>query len=306
MATVGDTTPEDVTAPGPVTERTDKRVLTDDDIPSGLNGPFFQQVGKRKLNGRDAKCLVTAKDGDTGVGKSNACDFLAYVTDTTGEGFTPEKATIEPMRFLELYSILEPGSAAVMEEGEQFDSRRAMTNENVEATHKWQKARVREIVAFVNLPDPTMIDGRFERLCDYWINIERRGLARIYKKRIHPTKRVIYYETLQTLEWPNMDGSATFRHMDDIKASLLDGELNNDSLIRQSEAEKQAERAAKNARQDCRDRWIYELKQYGMNGTDIARLPHVDITSQRVNKIAKEYEVSSEESESPEDGGVVA
>jgi hypothetical protein len=287
MATAPDTTPDDVTAPGPVTERTDGRVLTDDDIPSGLNGPFFQEIGQRKLDGRDAKCLVTAKDGQTGVGKSNACDFLAYVTDTTDEGFTTEKATIEPMRFLELYGILEPGSAAVMEEGEQFDSRRAMTNENVEATHKWQKARVREIVAFVNLPDPTMIDGRFERLCDYWINVERRGLARIYKKGIHPTKRVIYYETLQTLEWPNMDGSVTFRHMDDMKASLLDGELNNDSLIRESEADERVRKAEKQAAQAKRDELLTAVyKETDLTAGDVAALSAVDVKGSRIRQIA--------------------
>jgi len=289
MATAPDTTPDDVTAPGPVTERTDGRVLTDDDIPGGLNGPFFQEIGKRKADGRDAKCLVTAKDGQTGVGKSNACDFLAYVTDTTDEGFSTEKATIEPMRFLELYGILKPGSAVVMEEGEQFDSRRAMTNENVEATHKWQKARVREIVAFVNLPDPTMIDGRFERLCDYWINVERRGFARIYKKRIHPTKRVIYYETMQTLEWPNMDGSATFRHMDSIKASLLDGELNNDSLIRESEADERVRKAKKQAAQAKRDELLTAVyNETDMTAGDVAGLSPVDVKGSRIRQIASD------------------
>jgi hypothetical protein len=282
---------DDLETPGPVIERV---VPTPDDVvvPSGLGGPFFQELGRRKREGRDAKCLVTAKDGQTGVGKSNCCDFLGFVSDTTAGGFAPHKTTIEPLRFLELYSVLEPGSAAVMEEGEQFDSRRGMTSENVEATQKWQQARVREIIAYVNLPDPTMIDGRFERLCDFWINVERRGLARIYKKRIHPTKRVIYYETVQTIEWPNMDGSDTFEHMDQIKGDMLDGALDDDALLRESEAREQREKAVEEAKREVRDDWICALKQHGMAGAEIARLPHVDITSQRVNKIAKEKGVS--------------
>jgi len=278
--------------PGPAIERT-KPAPEDIDLPSGISGPYFQELGRRKRDGRDAKVLVTAKDGATGVGKSNLCDFLGYVSDTTADGFAKHKITIEPLRFLELYSVLDPGSAAVMEEGEQFDSRRGMTSENVEATQKWQQARVREIVAYVNLPDPTMIDGRFERLADYWINVERRGSCRIYKKRIHPTKRVIYYETLQTLEWPNMDGSDTFRHMDDIKGDLLDGDLDTDSLLRESEALEQRKRAVQKARRDERDNWICALKDHGMAGTDIARLPHIEISSQRVNKIARESTVST-------------
>jgi len=283
---------DDLKTPGPVIERTTPHP-SDVELPTGIAGPFFQELGRRKKNGRDAKVLVTAKDGATGVGKSNLCDFLGFVSDTAPDGFAKHKITIEPLRFLELYSVLEPGSAAVMEEGEQFDSRRGMTSENVEATQKWQQARVREIVAYVNLPDPTMIDGRFERLADYWINVERRGSCRIYKKRIHPTKRVIYYETLQTLEWPNMDGSETFRHMDDIKGDLLDGNLESDSLLRESEAKEQRKRAVEKARRDERDNWICALKDHGMAGTDIARLPHIDISSQRVNKIARENSVST-------------
>lgn len=289
MATTENT---EVTAPGPVTERI-QPAPSDVTVPSGLDGPFFREIGERKRKGRDAKVLVTADDGATGVGKSNCCDYLGYVCDTTAEGFAPHKTTIEPLRFLELYSVLEPGSSAVMEEGEQFDSRRGMTNENVEATQKWQQARVREIVAFVNLPDPSMIDTRFEKLADYWINVECRGRCRIYKKKIHRTKQQIYYKTLQTLEWPNMDGTATFRHMDSLKNDLLDGELDSDGLVRESEMESEIERAVEDAKREVRDQWIVALKKNGMNGTDIARLPHVEISSQRVNRIAKEMEVSS-------------
>jgi hypothetical protein len=288
---VADPEEDDIQTPGPVTKRI--RPVRDVEVPSGLDGPYFQKLGQRKLEGRDAKVLVTAADGATGVGKSNLCDFLGYVSDTTAEGFGKEKTAIEPLRFLELYGVLEPGSAAIMEEGEQFDSRRGMTNENVEATQKWQKARIREIVAYVNLPDPTMIDGRFERLCDFWINVEKRGQARVYEKKIHATKSSIYYQTLQTLEWPNMDPSLTFRHMDSLKNDMLDGELNDDQLIRESEAEQRVERAVANAKQQERDNWIVALKDSGMAGTDIARLPHIDISSQRVNKIAREEEVST-------------
>jgi len=277
---------DDLKTPGSVTDR----IVSPGEhvtLPDGLNGPFFQKLGRRKQEGRDAKNLVTAADGQTGVGKSNCCDFLGYVSDTTTEGFAPHKTTIEPMRFLELYGELVPGSAAIMEEGEQFDARRGMTEENVEATQKWQKARVREIIAYVNLPDPTMIDGRFERLCDFWINVERRGKARIYEKKIHPTKRVIYYKTLQTLEWPNMDGSGTFQHMDALKGDMLDGELDNDQLIRESEAKERVEKAKRDAKTDERDEWIRALKGQGWTGNEIAALPPVDVKGARVNQIAR-------------------
>lgn len=280
---------DDLRTPGPVTERI-KPHPDSVEVPSGINGPYFWELGKRIKDGRDAKNLVTAAHGQTGVGKSNLCDFLSYVADTTGEGFSSHKTTIEPERFLELYSVLEPGSALVMEEGGQFDSRRGMTKENVEVTQKWQQARVRQIIAYVNLPDPTMIDGRFERLCDFWINVERRGQARIYRKKIHPTKRTIYYETVQTLEWPNMDGSRTFKHMGSLKNDLLDGELDTDSLVRESECQDRVEKAVRNAKEEKRNEFLAALyNETDLNSREISELSAVGIKGSRIRQIAHDF-----------------
>lgn len=268
----------------PVTERIEEPRGT---VPDGIDGPFFEEVGQRKKQGRDAKVLVTADDGATGVGKSNCCDFLGFVLDTTAAGFSPEKVTIEPMEFLSLYSVLEPGSSLVMEEGEQFDSRRGMTNRNIEATQKWQQARVREIVALVNLPSPDMIDSRFEQLADYWVNVERRGKCRIYKKKIHRTKRAVYYRTLQTLEWPNMDGSTTSKRMDSIKEALIDDELGTDSLVRQSEVEERLARAKDQAAQEKRDELLISLyRDTDLTAGDIADTSAVEIQASRIRQIA--------------------
>ena len=239
-------------APGSVTR----------DFFGAFDGPFFQELAERKRKDRDAKIIVTAKDGQTGVGKTNFCDFMAYVTDTTPKGFGEDKTTIDPFEFLDFYNHLPEGSAAVMEEGEQFDSRRSTSNKNVDAAEKWQMARVRQIVAFINLPSPQEIDSRFERLADYWINVERRGLARVYKKKIHPTKRKLYYKTLQTVEWPNMDRSDTFRHMD----SLKDGRLDDD---------------------EAGNNWSVYL-QTEMTGSNVARLSACGVGRSRVSQIADE------------------
>lgn len=280
---------EDAKTPGPVTERIEEAGWTGEP-PSGIRGPFFQEVGQRKRQGRDAKVIVTAADGQTGVGKSNLCDFLAFVLDTTPDGYSEDKVTIEPARFIELYGELPPESVLVMEEAEQFDSRRGMRNENVEGSQKWQQARVREIIALLNLPDPSMIDKRFEKLADFWINVERRGSARIYKKKIHPIKKSVYYKTMQTLEWPNMDGSTTFRQMDSLKDGLLEGETDNDGLIRESEAERRVKKAVKDAKMEYRDEFIVELKSRGWTGKEVASLSTVDLTGPSVNKIARNHD----------------
>ena len=86
----------------PDTPATKRTKPADGQTPDGIRGPFFQEISKRKSQGRDAKILVTAADGQTGVGKSNLCDFLGYALDTTESGFSREKVAIEPERFLEL------------------------------------------------------------------------------------------------------------------------------------------------------------------------------------------------------------
>ena len=254
-----------------------------------MQGPFFQAIAKRKRQGRDAKILVTAKDGQTGIGKSNLCDFLGYVCDTSHGGFHSGKTTIDPQRFLALYGELPPGSSSIMEEGEQFDARRSNSNKNVDAAEKWQMARVREIVSFINLPSPAEIDSRFERLADFWINVERRGFARIYEKHIHPIKRKRYYSTCQTLEWPDRDGWETSRAMDRMEKSLLDDDSRDENWVRESEVKERVARAEKEARQEVRDQFITSLyKDTSMTANDVAGLPVVDIKDARIRQIAND------------------
>jgi len=258
------------------------------ELPVDMSGEFFQEVAERKRQGRDAKILLTAKDGQTGVGKTNLSVFLGYLLDTSERGFSAAKVTNEPEEFLEFYKHLGKGSVAIMDEAEQFDSRRAQSNKNVDATQKWQMARVREIIGIVNLPSPEEIDSRFERLADYWINVERRGRAKVYKKQIHNTKRKLYYKTLQTIEWPNMDGSASFEHMDALKNDLIDGG-GESSWVRESKVRERVEKSRKDERQRVRNEWLARLfNTTEMSGPDIASLYGVDLSAARIRQIAKE------------------
>lgn len=261
---------------------------TAEQLPVDMTGEFFQEVAERKREGRDAKILLTAQDGQTGVGKTNLSVFLGYLLDTSDHGFGLGKVTNEPEEFLEFYKKLDKGSVAIMDEAEQFDARRAQSNKNVDATQKWQMARVREIIGIVNLPSPEEIDSRFERLADYWINVERRGKAKVYKKQIHNTKRKLYYTTMQWIEWPNVDEWASFKNLDAAKADLLDGGHSGD-WVRESEVQDRIDSAKKDARQTERNRWLARLfNSTPMSGPDIARLPGVDLSPARVRQIAKE------------------
>lgn len=263
-------------------------IVEKDDVPvtEGVSGPFYQKIGKRKLDDRDAKILVTADHAQTGVGKSNLCDFLAYVFDTTEEGFCPRKVCIEPEEFFEQYKSENQGSAMVLEEAEQLDSRRSMSKENVESSQVWQKGRVREIIALLNLPSPKFIDKRMEELADFWINVEIRGRARVYEKKIHRTKQSVYYETVQVLQWPNMDGSETFRTMDKLKWGHLNDESDGSGWVPRDELDEAVEKARKETEMEVRNRYIDAMyNETEMTGDDIAELSAVDVGAQRVRQI---------------------
>jgi len=277
---------EAVTGDGPTVVEVE---VPSEDVSRSFSGPFFRGVGKRKQQDRDAKILVTAKDAQTGVGKSNLCDFLAYVLDTTDEGFVPHKITIEPEEFFSAYGRLEPGSALVMEEGEQLDPRRSMSKKNVEASHSWQMERVREVVALINLPSPKFIDKRMEELADFWVNVLRRGRARIYEKKIHDTEGHVYYQTLQDIEWPNMDGSETFGEMGALKEQMIDGEIGDGNWVPPDEHQEALERAEEKAARKRRDELLADAyHQSELTARDIAAWGSVEVSFSRVAQIANE------------------
>jgi|APHM01.1.fsa_nt_gi hypothetical protein len=268
----------------------DEQPVESENIMQSFSGPFFAKIAKRKEEGRDAKILVTASDAQTGVGKSNLCDFLAYVLDTTDEGFVEHKITIEPEEFFSAYGRLEKGSALVMEEGEQLDPRRSMSKKNVEASHSWQMERVREVTALINLPSPQFIDKRMEQLADFWVNVLRRGRARIYEKKIHDTEKHVYYRTLQDIEWPNMDGSTTFREMDELKKQMIDGELGDGNWMPPDEHQEKVEKAKKEATQRRRNELLADAyKHSDLSAREIATWPSVDISFSRVAQVANKH-----------------
>jgi hypothetical protein len=92
---------------------------------------------------------------------------------------------------------------------------------------------------------------------------------------------------MQVIEWPNMDGSTTFEHMDRLKGDMLDDGTTSDSWVRESEVRDRVERAVKEVRTDNRNDWIRALKDIGMSGSGIAELPTVDVKANRVRQIAR-------------------
>lgn len=233
---------------------------THPELPSG---EFFQRIAERKRNQRDAVILITADDADRGVGKTSLAVTLAKLLDTSSTPFDAEtQGTLSVPRFLQLYDELEEGSTLLLDEGEQIDARRSMSQENVDASLKMQTRRVNEIIVIITLPSADMIDNRIEQLADFWINCEARGRARAYKKKIHRIKKTVYYKSLQQLEWPNLDDDEDYQILAEKKARFNDGEGQEDGYIREDEVSERIEKAKKNAAENKRNELLQQLCEH--------------------------------------------
>ena len=250
------------------------------------SGPFFQRIAKRKMNERDAVVLVTADDADRGVGKTTLALALAKLLDTSSTEFdAEEQATLSVPRFLNLYDELEKGSTLLLDEGEQIDARRSMSQENVDASLKMQTRRVNQIIVIITLPSAEMIDNRVEQLTDFWVNCEARGRARVYKKKIHRIKQSVYYESLQSIEWPNLDDDGDYQTLAKKKEEFNAGEGDETEYVRQEELQEQLKRARKETRQETRDDLIQALCSHGeIEQRHVAEA--VELSPARVSQIA--------------------
>jgi len=119
-------------------------------------------------------------------------------------GFDVSKATLEPQSYINRYLETMPGEVLIMDEAEQLDSRRSMSNTNVEFADRWQQLRYRQVDSILTLPTSSALDKRLEELADIWINVIDRGLAEVYKTTVNDRSKEINQIPLQTITWPDI------------------------------------------------------------------------------------------------------
>jgi hypothetical protein len=104
---------------------------------------------KRNAQNRDLKVIITSRDSQTGT--EDDARALARV-HFDQYGFDAEKVTVHPGEFKQLYNEKRAGEVIIMDEAEQLDSRRSMSNKNVEFWNLWQTMRFRQITSILTLP----------------------------------------------------------------------------------------------------------------------------------------------------------
>jgi len=202
----------------------------------------------RKKDNRDLKIIITSRDSQTGTGKTTLALWLALHFDEYG--FSADQVTLHPEEFLELYKENPAGSVIIMDEAEQLDSRRSMSNKNVEFWNLWQTMRYRQITSILTLPTRSALDKRGLELADVWIQVTERGHARVHEIAVGDYDGNTQPNITETLAFPDISDMKLKDEIDNKKVALMEEgeEFGEQTSFDQSDIQ--------SARMAVRDDWI--------------------------------------------------
>lgn len=180
-----------------------------------------QMWAERRAQDRDMKVIITARDSATGTGKTTLAVALSKFFDSNG--WSAEKATLSPEKYIEKYTQLEPGSVLLGDEAEQMaDPRRSMTEQNVTLTQYWATMRQWRVSTIVTLPSPSMIDKRLKELMDVRIVVQERGLAVAYEKKVDDHSGQIKEKRMHRIRWNPLDDDADYQRLTQKKQERME------------------------------------------------------------------------------------
>jgi hypothetical protein len=259
-------------------------------------GPFFNQIRKRKKQGRDAKIFFTGLDGGTGIGKTHAATAMGYLLDTSTPvevagldlRFRPEKCTVYGPEWMRLYDQCQPGSFILGDEWtSEGDARRANSHKNVQMSYQWAMRRYREIMSGIILPSKADLDRRLQRLADYWVLIEERGKAIIHEIRIGKYDDELWFEPLQEWSWPNMDGDPVIQWLDEAKEKRSE-EDSGKQFFKRQEMEELVDQAQMEGEKEARLEFVQRCLDRGLTQTETGDL--LGVGQPRVSQLKSEAE----------------
>jgi hypothetical protein len=183
---------------------------------------------KRHKNGRDFKVIITSRNSTTGTGKTTLALWLAL---NWNNDFTADQATLHVDEYLDIYKEQSKGSVLIMDEAEQIDARRSMSNQNVEFSEKWSMMRYSEVDSILTLPTVTALDKRIEELADVWINVIERGMAKCHLVTVGDYDKGVETPPWHKLVWPDISHLSIAKELERKKERKIAGEIyGNDSV----------------------------------------------------------------------------
>lgn len=260
-----------------------------------------RDVHKKNL---DAKIIITSHNSRPGLSKTTLAIKMCKDLDANSWN-AEDKAFMDAHEYHNAYDDCDPGSCLLFDEIEgEADSRRAMSNKNVELSQAWAQNRYRNMITICTLPSVSMLDNRMLEMADYWINVMDRGEAHPYRIRVNDFNGKVYRV--------RMDDDAVIRYKalpeDDPDKAHLDEEKHSrrTSIGKQyydeDEHQEAIEKAVEEAEREYRNDVIQELYRYTeLSNTDIADFEWCDVKPVTVKNLLSEVDKEVEPSKSYRD-----
>jgi hypothetical protein len=167
-----------------------------------------------------------------------------------------------------------------MDEAEQVDARRSMSNKNIEFAEKWMQLRFRQVDSILTMPTISALDKRLRELSDIIIHVVDRGRAVVHQVNVGDYDGEVNMFRKEILRWPDISDHGIKRALDRKKERKVKGEIYEDGEA-QTEFEKSDIESAKKEKRDELIRSFYE--DHDVSQSDIA--DSVGLTQPTVNKI---------------------
>jgi len=235
------------------------------------NFGFLGRDAKERLsNDNDVKIIIQGANSQTGIGKTTLAIQLCRFIDDDWSAET--HAFVDVHDYIGAHMDKPKGSALLLDEIEKAaDSRRAMSQENVDLSQAWATLRARNIATVCTLPSISMLDGRMLELADYWVLVKQRGLAQPYQVNVNDfkPKRLPQREPLPGEEHITFvdlpDGDEDKEYLDKIKDEMLreEGGLEHIPMSEhERKLEKQVEKAREEAKREKRNEMIRSVYEH--------------------------------------------
>lgn len=238
----------------------------------------------------DSKIIITSHNSKPGLGKTTLAILMARQWDPHGWS-AEEKAFMDVYEYRDAYMNQPSGSVFVFDEIEgEADSRRAVSNKNVELSQAWAQLRYKNKVTIATLPTTSMLDNRMLEMADYWINVMSRGVAHPYKIYVNDFTGKVYRDRMDdgsaVIQYPDLAGDPDYEHL---KAMKDESNRTTRNYISEEEHEKELKSARKEASRETRNKLIRDLyKDPRFNSREIGELAAVDLSRQRVDQICSD------------------
>lgn len=228
-----------------------------------------------------ARIIIDAENAATGSGKTGLAVYLAErLAHAFGYALEPDDMTLSGAHYLQRWQE-HPGesqpSVIVLDElagAGAGNSRRGMSQQNVDLGKSWQLMRKKRIVSIVTVPHWKKIDKNLRQQADYklWCRTNPIGYFQPYRVTTlfdDGRAKTQGYEDVGRISFPNLDAQEDpyFAALDQKKDELLDsGSLDADSLTEENDEQVDPEEVRKEAVADA----AQAARNVGITATDLA------------------------------------